>query len=148
MAEAVSRTEQASKLRRSWPTAALVLLAFGYLAYENFYTGYLTPPSPHCTLAELAGCVPAPVRLAFVTGQGATRLVWIGSIPRFAVRSGPPCYVFDTQGRLIDWRAETGEGWSLDPLRIAAYDEPAISLDEALRRCNDSAAQGVLKTKE
>src|SRR5207248_2663080 len=92
-------------------------------------------PSVNCTLAELAMKIPPPVRLAIVNQRGAQRLIWIGPIPRLTIRSGPPCYIFDEGGRLVDWCPETGEGWPSDYLKTAAYQEHPISLDEALRWC-------------
>lgn len=122
---------------RKWP--ALVLLAIALVFFTNEYIAYrrAKPPNANCTLAELVEAVPPPARLAIVPQHGVQRLVWIGPISWLTVRSGPPCYVFDERGQLVDWCPETGEGWALDYLKVAAYEEQSISLDEAVRWCNE-----------
>jgi hypothetical protein len=93
------------------------------------------PPRPRCTLSELAKKVAKPERLAVISHSGAERLIWIGRVPRFSLASGPPCYIFDKSGLLIDWCSNTGEGWWADSLLGEARAAPGISLDEAARWC-------------
>jgi hypothetical protein len=123
--------------RCKWVIAAILGTSLFALLTNDLYFANrrIAPPSVNCTLAELAAKVHEPRRLALVDQRGMQRLVWIGERPNFTVRSGLPCYVFDDRGRLVDWRAETGEGWSLDFLCSAACEAQPISLDEALCWC-------------
>jgi hypothetical protein len=114
---------------------ALLAAAMAFLANDYLATRRSRPPSRNCTLVELVERVPAPFRLAIVARSGEERLVWIGTIPRFTVRSGPPCYIFDRNGLMVDWCPEAGEGWSSDYLEVAAFHEDPIPLSEALRWC-------------
>lgn len=118
---------------RVWPALALVAILLVFFAHEYNANRLVKPPHPNCTLKELAAKVSPPAHIALVTQHGAQRLVWIGTIPRLTIRSGPPCYIFDERGRLVDWCPETGEGWPLDNLVTAAYKLQPMSLDEALR---------------
>jgi hypothetical protein len=119
------------------PVAVLVA-AFGLWVWRE-RQAYISaqPPGLKCTPTELAGKVPKPVRLAVISAYGSRRLIWIGRVPRFTLNSGPPCYVFDESGVLVDWCSNTGERWSGDSLMGDAYKAPSMSLEEAVRWCTD-----------
>lgn len=121
---------------RSWkkvtPLLAVVVALLGYLAHDIRANLRNTPPHEKCTVAELAASVPSPRHLAIVSENETPLLVWIGHIPAFTVRSGPPYYIFNAQGQLIDWCPESGEGHSADNLKTTASNSPAISWEEAL----------------
>jgi hypothetical protein len=127
---------------RRWPALGLVAATVAFFTHEYVANRQIEPPSVNCTLAELARKVPAPVRLSIVAADPAPRLVWIGPIPRLTVRSGPPCYVLDEHGRLVEWCAQTGEGGPLDDLARAAYQQRQLSLDEASQWCKRRAREG------
>jgi hypothetical protein len=118
------------------PTIATVGTLALYLAHESGVNRRIQPPSENCTLADLAKRLPPPIRLAVVTQHGEQRLVWVGPVPPFSIRSGPPCYIFDGGCRLVDWCPETGEGWPLEYMRAAAFREKPTSLNDALRWCD------------
>lgn len=124
--------------RLAWLTIALCTTApvILYLFYENRINAKLEPPKANCTLVELAKHVAPPNHLAEVKQNGQQRLVWVGTVPRYTLRSGPPCYVFDQRGRLIDWVAETGEGSELDEIVIDAYNGSTLTLEEAKQKFN------------
>lgn len=99
-----------------------------------------------CSLGDVPGVIgedlqtfarraPAPVDL-FLAGEGASsRIFWIGPFPWYAIRSGGPCYIFDSRGKLIEWTAETGEGGPVDrELTIARHRSTTISVDQAIHR--------------
>jgi hypothetical protein len=117
------------------PAVAVLGAIVAFFTNDYVANRHIAPPSPKCTLFELSKKVPRPVRIAIVTRLGSERLVWVGPIPTLTIRSGPPCYIFDRNGILVDWCPETGEGWRSDDLKIAAFREKALSLDEAFHWC-------------
>lgn len=122
---------------RAWrgavPLIALAGVFVVFLLHEYHVSRRIEPPTADCTVVELARKVSPPQRVAVVTQNGLERLVWIGHVPALTIRSGPPCYVFDERGRLIDWCSETGEGWRSENLVAAAFEARPMSLEDALR---------------
>jgi hypothetical protein len=119
--------------RRHLSLILLIATAALYLGHEHAANRRITPPNMGCRLSELAEKIPPPARLFLVSHHEPIRLVWIGTVPPFTIRSGPPCYAFDERGRLIDWSPETGEGGRLDKLAAASVHQgQPISLAEAL----------------
>lgn len=123
-----------------WLTVTILIVVIAYLAHDFASAARISPPPDGRNLGDLIRTLPPPNRLAWVVDCGANRLVWIGQLPRFTIRSGPPCYLFDEQGRLIDWTAETGEGWTYDELANAAYRARPVSAEEALRLCSTNGS--------
>jgi hypothetical protein len=115
--------------------ATVVGLLVAYLALDMFTSYRMAPPSLGCTVAELAAKLPPPRRLAVIATPAGKRMIWLGDTPWWVVRSGPPCYVFDARGRLVEWCHETGEGWHSDGLAMAAWQAKPITMDEALQWC-------------
>jgi len=113
----------------------VALPAAAYLAYDFTDINRSVPPGSSCTLAEMAAEMPQPSHLAVVNNQGNEWLVWLGPTPRFIIRSGPPCYLFDRSGRLTEWCRETGEGWKHDEIAQAAYRQPTMTIEAASRWC-------------
>lgn len=99
----------------------------------------ITPPSAKCTLRELSSKLAPPRHLAVVTDKGQKRIVWIGAEGAF-LSSGPPVYVFDVNGRLVDWSSDTGEAGPLDPIAAAAWRETELSLTEAITFCERASS--------
>lgn len=111
----------------------LALAAAAFFLHERLADRRVAPPSAGCLLSEFAKTAAPPDRLAVVERDGERWLVWGGLVPRFTIRSGPPCYVFGRDGRLTAWTPETGEGGPLDHFKTEAHEAGPISLDEALR---------------
>src|SRR5262249_39655954 len=90
-------------------------------------------PLAHVTnLAEFAACWSEPRRLSIVRWEGKTYVVWVGEHGATGL-SGPSCYVFDGEGRLLDWTWQTGEGGSLDGFMSLACKSPEVTREDALR---------------
>ena len=53
--------------------------------------------------------MPTPQQIFKSDIHGATRLVWVGHIVKGTVVSGPPYYVFDANGNLVEWAAQKGD---------------------------------------
>jgi len=92
-----------------------------------------SPPSPSCTVKELANKISAPKRLSIINDQDNQRLVWIGGGTTYLLSSGPPCYIFDDSGKLVEWCFDTMEGWEKDWVVGAAYEAESLTLEEACR---------------
>ncbi|WP_459555435.1 hypothetical protein [Lacunimicrobium album] len=109
----------------------LTVLFGGYLFVDYQVIRHQSPPSKDCSLLELEAKIGSPVHLAFVGERAERRLVWMGRLPSYVVRSGAPCYVFDMTGHLVTWCPETQEGWRYDYLAAEASRTESISISEA-----------------
>jgi len=109
----------------------LLALVVGYFAHHLWVLHRLEPSTDTQTLAAFAERMPPPSRLALADAEGGRYVVWIGDWPQAFV-SGPPCYVFDSSGRLVDWSVDTGDDHHLIYFcHLAGYNRE-ISLDDAL----------------
>lgn len=93
------------------------------------------PPTGVHNLVEFSRTMPLARRVAAVSNGGNDVIVWIGATsttPLFG--SGPPCYIFNSDGELVKWTSETGEGGEIDGLCQRAWRADPISVDEAIRR--------------
>jgi hypothetical protein len=118
-----------------WVAAVLPCLLFAYVTLDSFARSRMTPPSPECTIAELAEKVPPPQLLAFVDTAAGKRLCWYGEHPWWAIRSGPPCYVFDERCRLADWSLEASDSFRNVRMVVETGRGERLTLAEALDRC-------------
>lgn len=74
-------------------------------------------------------------KIARFVKDGAVYYEVIGDYPKsfFAMPSGPPAYIFDRTGRLVDWCADTGEAseyntrWRVRELRADPIDYTAFT---------------------
>jgi hypothetical protein len=94
----------------------------------------LTPPATATTLSAFAVSMPAPKHLAAVDDAGETKVVWVGDYAKsmFIPTSGPACYVFDSNGILINWDLETGHGKATDRLLQQADRAEPMTVQEAI----------------
>lgn len=136
-------TTRLLRLRRVEIFGALMLLCVAtvYLVHDHRATTNATPPSKHCTLEDLLGKVPPPQRIVKLRDGDIPIIVCIGTVPPWTIRSGPPCYLFDESCRLVDWTPQTGERWRFDPLCRRAWNEPAISIEQARGLCPKPVAE-------
>lgn len=113
----------------------LVSLFFIYVGWDVYLLSNAAPPHPNCSLTEFSTTMPPPKRLLVVDYDDEPCLVWIAELPASTVQSGPTYYLFDSEGILIDWVAESGEGAELDDVLAQAYETgESITLDEASDR--------------
>jgi hypothetical protein len=67
-------------------------------------------PTGHATsLAEYLEWQPAATEFEEATFAGKRHFIASGPEPTSSLASGPPAYVFDETGRLVDWSTDTGE---------------------------------------
>jgi hypothetical protein len=86
------------------------------------------------TLAECLQKMPEPARTEVFTQDGQDYLLLQGesqAFPRFP--SGPPMYVFDRTGRLVDWTTDSGDDDAFWKRWPSAAEGRAISREEMLR---------------
>jgi hypothetical protein len=81
-----------------------------------------------------------PRHLAFVVSDDKNRYVWLGR-DHMLLGSGPPVYVFDDQGRLLEWSPDTGEGGKLDAIAREAFLAPRMTVAEAQEQISKQAMQ-------
>jgi len=122
--------------RKEWLTAIIIglLLLISYLVIAGRALAALAPPEGVDTLAEFSRTMPPPRHLADIGEPGHSRLVWIGETALIALPSGPSTYVFDENGKLIDWSPTTGDGESITHDCQIAWQLPTLSIDETLMR--------------
>jgi len=121
-----------------WAAVVLAGLFFAYAVLDSFTRYRVTPPSPDCTIAELADKVPPPQLLAFVDTAAGKRLCWYGEHPWWVIRSGPPCYVFDDRCRLVGWDLEASESFRNIRMQVETGRGERLTLAETLRRCEQA----------
>ncbi len=108
--ECRSASKVASLGRVAWPLVFVSLLATGYIAAEICWTRINSPVGRFTTVAGYLaqGRMPSRVELCSIRGGD----FWVAYAPMnygLALPSGPAAYVFDDQGRLVDWSADTGD---------------------------------------
>ena len=112
----------------------LIIPLVAWILISSAERSRLTPPPTATTLQEFADCMPAPQHLAAINDAGDTRIIWIGHTAMWSLAMGPPCYVFDSKGTLIQWDWKTGEGDWLETTRFVApgWQAKPMSVQEAI----------------
>lgn len=106
----------------------LVVVLAGYIVERD----RIIPPRGVQNLESFARVMPAPQKFAEVEYGGGPRFVWVGNKVPWAFRSGPPCYIFDSSGKLCDWDWETGAGQNTSAMARIALKAKSITIEEAL----------------
>src|ERR1044071_6550373 len=92
-----------------WKIAAFMVLLVAYFWYLKHEYRKLTPKAGgiHAFLAEM----PKPARIESFDLEGQHYIELIGHSPTglLIVPSGPPRYVFDAKGNLVDWTQDDGD---------------------------------------
>lgn len=120
--------------------AAVLALLLGYTLEVRRERNQLAPPRGIERLSEFAKIAPPPRWLGLVRHDGNDYVSWYGehSGP-FDVPSGPSCYLFDNNGKLIDWQPETGDGGPVESFLQSSSRAGEISLEDALKLTQDSS---------
>jgi hypothetical protein len=107
------------------------LWIIGFLDFRRYQ-----PPRGTTTIDQLVASRSETLKFAVVEQGGKPYVVWIGR-PRGATVSGPPVYVFDSKGTLVDWVGDSGDSdnWFVRDLHVAAFHTLGISAQEALTYC-------------
>jgi hypothetical protein len=113
------------------------VLPFAYFNEVDKERRQLAPPVGVTDLSDFAEAMPPPSRWELVRHDGDEYVAWFGHLSGpFEVPSGRSYYLFDRQGKLVDWKPETGEGDSVDTFLKESSALGAITLDDALGRAN------------
>ena len=132
-------TRRSSVIANSAMVAAVILLVLAPLGFLDFR--HYQPSRGTATLDQLVDSLPMTLKFAMVEQEGRSYVVWIGR-PRGVTVSGPPVYVFDSTGKLVDRVYDAGESenkFVLD-LYVAAFHAQGITPQEALRYCRGERA--------
>lgn len=89
-------------------TVVLVALLALWIVLLNRWANSIAPGGE--TLAECLAKMPEPARIEVFTQDGQEYLLLWGETQAFPrAPSGPPMYVFDRTGKLVDWVADSGD---------------------------------------
>jgi hypothetical protein len=99
------------------------------------------PPRGTSTVDRLVAELPETLKFAEVEQGGRPYVVWIGR-PRGVIVSGPPVYVFDSTGTLVDRVGDAGDSDNkfVRELYVAAFHAPGITPQQAVRVCRQRRA--------
>ena len=86
-----------------------VLLVLFLIAGTVYGKITVRPPDGVDTYAEYRTSMKAPTRACLVQTHGEEFLVALGPWPWDMGSSGPPAYVFDRCGRMVEWTEDTGD---------------------------------------
>ncbi len=102
------------------------------MVIKNQYKG-LQPPQDAKRLEDFQS-MPKPQRLALVKKSTESYYVWVGeTASSYCLPSGPACYLFDVDGRLVDWTPDSGDASpQMKELCSLAWENTPISLVEAV----------------
>jgi hypothetical protein len=122
----------------------ILALLYALVIYEH--NAYLAAvrPSPNTTLATFFEGQPNPLKVFKFTYQGKEYIYVVGNYAPSSlmnVPSGPPAYIFDDMGKLVDWKPDIAEGksfaheWGTNRanLFISPDNSTVISVEEAKR---------------
>lgn len=114
-------------------------LVVGFPIGSGFYQRHkLSLPGHVQTLAQFSANMAKPEKVVVFEKDGATYVEVVGLPPGFPavpVPSGPPTYIFDSNGRIKYWAVDVGETteyWEKWHSRVKSRE---VSLKEALEFC-------------
>lgn len=110
----MSTTKSAIAKSRSrwieWAFLALMgLLAVAYVVGCDLELRRSKLRAPNASFDAVLAHIPTPQRFGTLERDGTTYVVVIGRLTRIYLASGPPVYVFDRSGRLVDWTYDIGD---------------------------------------
>lgn len=91
-------------------TLAVILVSVSPVLFGPLYLSYrFTPGSPSVDIAQLEREIGASLETHAIEVGGTAYTLGIGPMVMWAVPSGPPMYIFDAQGRLLDATPDVGD---------------------------------------
>lgn len=112
----------------------LLLSAIVYSTLISTYLWHYNQRTP--TSTDLAGMSRSHIplkELLYVESNEGEFYLWISTLPRIGVPSGPSAYVFDSEGKLLDWAFETADGSSIDSFYYMRDMGASIRIERALK---------------
>lgn len=110
---------------------SLLLLSMGIISFQHFQ-----PAKGTKSIDQLVADLPETLKFARVQQGPRDFIVWIGR-PRGPTVSGPPVYVFDKTGVLVDYVSDAGDcsNTFVKQLYDEAFHSKEISSNEAIDFC-------------
>ena len=121
---------------RSYVATVIVLLILFIAGASVLRWGYLRtfPDEDAQHLKEFLKSMPPIEGIYSRQSGGTTYLEVVGTLPPAPLGvSGPPIYIFDSRGKLIDWTREYGEDSTFERRWPLGATRHRLSEDEALR---------------
>jgi hypothetical protein len=127
--------------RRRWPTIlesaiclAILCIPLALIGVIDFH--HYQPSLKTATIDQLVAERLETLKFAVVERDGRSYVVWIGR-PRGAIVSGPPVYVFDATGVLVDRTSDAGDSNNrfVGDLYGAAWKAKGMTSREAVDYC-------------
>src|SRR5678815_1774615 len=88
-------------------TLALVLMLTLVNVASRRELRRLSPPQEVSQFSEFSKVMSPPASLRLTAVDAQAYLLWTGKVAEgWRLPSGPPAYVFDKTGRLVEWRAD------------------------------------------
>jgi hypothetical protein len=95
-------------MKRRTPAITLVALVVAWLATEAVLTRRAKPPRSVVDVKSFLDWRPGTQEFTLIPGPSGDHLLAMGP-RRGLLASGPPAYVFDPAGRLVDWSRDIGD---------------------------------------
>ena len=112
-AQAFGQITMRMTLRRIMVASALPLLVIGYWAGSEAYYARSISPVGVSSVSGYFRRFGEPRRVRQIEREGKRFFEFTGrgpSLPLLAFPSAPPCYVFDADGRCMEWCPDRGDG--------------------------------------
>jgi len=115
--------------------AVVVCLLVAWIYEENRRANAVRPPEGATNLIAFLDARPQPSRIRKFVHNGEVHVEVLGKPIRspLSVPSGPPAYIFDETGALVDWAADRGENPSFVSKWGTFSNATFISVEEAKR---------------
>ena len=127
---------------RSWLLliASFVLPAVAWMGINVYLRSSTSLPRDVTTFDQYLARMPAPEQVYLVERDGVRYYVFVGPLPPSpAVASGHPRYVFDREGRVVDWTADVGDDTGYIDRWSNATSYGTVEVAEAVRELSPRA---------
>ena len=139
----ILKDRRRSHLAETIQLALIPVLLVAYLFECSRERSQLAPPQGIDTLAAFAESMPPPQGLRLVEDGGRELIVWTGELSGpIDIVSGRSCYLFETNGQLIDWQPETGDGGPVYDIVRSSVTKKELTLENALNMADGAAPSG------
>lgn len=123
--------------------AACVCLFAAWIWAEHRHAVALRPPQGATNLAAFLQARPesGPISRFVHAGNAHIKVVGRPGGTGLSLPSGPPVYIFDTSGRLVDWCGDLGDNEEFLRKWGGFSNATALAADEAIRSGSNGARQ-------
>jgi hypothetical protein len=114
-------------------TALLVCLLAFWIYSERKSASAVRPPEGATNLAAFLAARPQPIQIRRFTHDGKMRVEVVGKpvASLLSLPSGPPAYIFNESGILVDWTSDLGDNPSFIAKWGGLSNAISISVEEA-----------------